>query len=224
MLARGHPDAASIFVVHHHAVGGRVHPIAIGISDRHHVIRPDIAPTVLLVKQGNRELVEVNVLVAIDVLEDGAFVHFHRRDQRELLAHPLAEGLHHIGGSPRLGKAQGVGETAGGVGRARQHAGALGVTGHLVEQERRGFSLAGFLANHLRKCPHLQVPAHALKALELAHLVDAHEKIPKILVADIRFIHLRRLRIFRHGSIPVDIAKPHRQAPVRQPAHTSRLL
>src|SRR5256885_16292785 len=102
VFARRHPDADSLRVVHHHAVGAAVDPVFLGIAHDDDVVGADVAAAVQLVQEGDRELEHVDFAVAHDVFEHGSALHDARRDGTMGL-HAVTIGAHHIQGVPRNG-------------------------------------------------------------------------------------------------------------------------
>ena len=84
MLAGRDPDRDGVLVVHHHAVGGDVDPPGVGIPHDDQIVGPDIAAAVELVDERDGELPEIDLVVALHVVEDRAFRNLHRRDQLEI--------------------------------------------------------------------------------------------------------------------------------------------
>src|SRR6185503_10586003 len=86
VLAGRNPEAHAIRAVHHRAVGAAVDPALLRVAHDHEVVGADIAPAVVLVEQGRREL--QNVYVGFDyVLKNGPVLHDTRRD-RLVCLHP----------------------------------------------------------------------------------------------------------------------------------------
>ena len=182
VFAGRHPNAAGVLVLHHHPVGGGVDPVLLRVAGDHHVVGADVAPAVSFVDEGDRELVEVDLVVPVDVVEDRPAVLFLGRDQLEVGAQPVAARLDHVKGIPRFVEAEDIGQPAHGVGGARQHPEAVGEPLDFLEQQRRRPARGRVLAHHFGQRAHFQVPVRAFDPFELAHPVDALDQVAQILV------------------------------------------
>ena len=129
-------------------------------------------------EERHRELVDIDVLVAIDVLQHGAGGDGAGRDRLEVL-HAVAIGLDDVEALVRIGQAEGDGEPLGRIGHARKDAEALLVARNVVEQQT-GRVLGRIVIDHLGDGADLEVPVGAVDLLHLAGALDALEPVPQV--------------------------------------------
>src|SRR5882672_3916091 len=81
---------------------------------------------------------------------------------------------------------------------------ALGITGNLVEQQRRRRAVA-VLGEHMGDRAHLRVPARAIDADELAHLLDLVDPAAQAAIAALHQFQPRLARLghqFLRKTVP----------------------
>ena len=149
-------------------VGRGIDPAFLRVAHDHDVVGADEAAAVVLVQPRHRELVEVDLVVALHVLQHRAGLH-HPRRNRAVQLHAVAIGAHHVHRRARLGKAERQRQAPRRIGGAAEHAETLRITRHLVDQE--GADLAALVGECFRQPAHLQVPVHALGMHQLAGLL-----------------------------------------------------
>ena len=178
VLAGRHPQAQRLLVMDHHPVGADIDPIGIRVLHDHQIAGADEAPAVELMEERHRELVDIHVLVAIDVLQHGAGLDGAGRDRLEIL-HAVAIGADDVEGGVGLGQAEGDGEALGRIGHARKDAEALLIARNVVEQQA-GRVLGRIVIDHLGDGADLEVPVGAVDVLDLAGALDAFEPVPQV--------------------------------------------
>ena len=103
LLAGRDVDRDVVLVVHHAAIGRGVDPAAVGVAHDHEIVGGHVAAAVLLVQERDREFEQVDLVVAVDVLEHRAGAHGLGRD-RLVLLHALAIGLTTSSGQDGTGR------------------------------------------------------------------------------------------------------------------------
>ena len=141
MLALGAHHGGELLVVRLHAIGAVVDPAGVGIAHDHHVAGADVVAAVVLVPARHRNLEQVDVVAGLDVLQQRAARHRHRRDGLRLL-HVFAPMPHQfdLGAVGRM--AHRHVDAADRGEQVRQDAMALGIAGNVVEQHQRIADLA----------------------------------------------------------------------------------
>ena len=187
-----------VLVVDHAAVGGGVDPAAVGIAHDDEIVGAHVAAAVLLVQERHREFQQIDLAVAVDVLEHRAGAHRLRRD-RLMLLHALAIGPHHVERAGRHRQADRDREALRRIGRARDQPHALGIARHVLEQQRRGFRPR--MVHDLAERAHLQVGIGALDAHDLAGFLGALDELAQVLVRRVVGVEALRLAFFQHGIV-----------------------
>ena len=190
MLAGRDPDRDVVLVLHHDAVGGAVDPVLLGVAHDHEVVGADVAAAVVLVQERHREFEQVDLVVAVDVLEHRPLATVFGGIGRCVL-HAVAIGAHHVERAGRHRQAERDREPLRRIGRAGDQPHALGIARHVLEQERR--RLRPRVVHDLAERAHFELPVGALDAHDLAGLLGARDELAQVLVR--RVVGVEALRL-----------------------------
>ena len=197
MLAGRDPERDVSLVLHHHAVGPAIDPVRLGIAHDHEIVGADIAAAVVLVQERHREFQQVDLAVAVDVLEYRSLGHGLGRD-RAVAFHPLAIGPHHVEGMVRNRQAERNREPLRGIGRAGEQAHALRIARHLLEQDRRRL-WSGVIHDFCQRA-HLELPIGAFDAHDFARALGSRDEFPHVVMRPVISVECpRALGFFQHG-------------------------
>ena len=194
VLARRHPQPDRVLVVDHDAIGADVDPLVLGIAHDDQVAGADEAPAVELVQQRRRKLHQIDLAVAVDVLEHRPAVDIGRRNEVEGL-HAVAVRAHHVERMGRRRQPEGEREALGRVGHARQDAEVLRVSGDVLEQDRRRRDGPGVI-DHFRHGAHFEIPVAPRYPLQLADALGARDPLPQVAVGVRERAGTNRVRCF----------------------------
>ncbi len=169
------PDALA--VVDHHAVGAAVDPAGVGVAGDDEAAGADVAPAVVRVPQGRRELRHVDRVALDRVLEHRPVGDDLMRDRLQVL------GVRVIA-ARQLGLGEMLRETQRQVfARAGepvdQQAEAGRTAFDVVEQHRRR---ALVVAHHLDHLAHVGMPVGTLHDLQIAHGLHRGEPVAQVVV------------------------------------------
>src|SRR5262249_8007586 len=114
-----------------------------------------------------------------------------------MLLHAVAIGAHDIERAGRHRQPERDRDPLRGVGGARDQPHALGIAGHVLEQERRW--LRPHMVYDLAQRSHFKLPVGALDAHDLACLLGAFDELAQIRVRRIVGVEVLRLAFFQHG-------------------------
>ena len=195
VLAGRNPDRDVVLVLHHGAIGGAVDPVLLRVAHDDEIVGADEAAAVLLVQERHREFEQVDLVVAVDILEHRALADGLRRD-RAVGLHAVAIGAHHVERAGRHRQAERDREALRRVGRAGDEPHALGIAGHVLEQQRR--RLRPRVVHDLAERAHFELPVGALDAQDLARLLRALDELAQVFVRGIVGVEALWLGFFEH--------------------------
>ena len=158
-----------LLVLHLHAVGAEIDPVAVRILGDDHAFGADVAAAVALVPVRGGKFQHVDLIADHDVFQHRAGGHDLRRDRVGFLAAVLAVGLHQL-------KPFAFDEHARGA-DIHRHAEIVRIAFDLLEQQDRRDLLG--LAQRIERA-HFEVRIGAIDDLELAHLIGELEAFAQV--------------------------------------------
>jgi hypothetical protein len=191
VFALGDLAANGFSIIDLTAIGAQIVPAAVGIFGDHAIGGADEARFVALVVPRHRKFQNVDGVAFDHVFENGAVIDIARR-QRPQILHARVIALDNVNFA-RVLQRQPERERDAFDRRelAVKRAEAFGVTGHVVEQDRRRGAAALF-GEHVGDGAHLDVPMRAGDALELAEPIDRVDPAAQPAIA-LRGRDIRRL-------------------------------
>ncbi len=180
VMARRHDEADALLVVHLRAIGPGVEPVLLGIARDAVGAGADIAPAVLLVPDGRREFLDIDILAQHHVLEHRPVGHDLVRHEARRLQIGLAIGLAQLPFVQVVGKAhRHVAARAGED--VEEHAETLGAARDVVEHDARAVLGA---QDRLGGEPDILLPRRARDIAHLAQTPRIVEPLAQIVILD----------------------------------------
>ncbi len=174
MLTLGDLAADGVAVIDLAAIGAEIEPAGIGVLRHHAVGGADEARLVELMVARHRKFQNIDFVALDHVLQDRTVVDETRRQRLQVL-HAAVILLYDIDLAFELERQpQGQCNAAHRRELPVERAEALGIAGHVVEQDR-GRRAAALLREHVGERAHLDVPMGAVDPAQLAQPVDLFE-------------------------------------------------
>ena len=177
MLAGRDINAHGILVVDLYAIRSGVDPITVGIAQDDEVVRSDIPAAVFFMHLRNRKLVEIDGIIAVDVLQNRPALDHAMRDRR-MRFHPIPIGTQEFDRGFGFGQIHRQGDAFRGVRSTGEHAEARRVTGDVIKQDGRRFRTR--VVDDLGDTAHLEVPIDPINSQKLTGAVDLNQRISQV--------------------------------------------